>query len=188
MNNMSDRLKGTLEQIEGNKSGLNDIVADFADEDIIGQRGGEVIPFEMKQVATSVPEVDENNDIRDDYVTSRNLTHTLIEMAGSAIQGALDVAISTQHPKAYTVFNELATTMRGLSKDLLDMQKIYKEISAEKQAKKEAADQAAKNTGGGNTTINNNFSNMSLADILKMAQAEKEKTVIDDGITDVEVK
>lgn len=185
MNSMSDRLKGTLEQIDGPKAALNEIVADFADEDIIGKRGGEVVPFEMKQVATSVPVVDENNDIRDDYVTSRNLTHTLIEMAGEAIQGALTVAIETQHPKAYTVFNELATTMRGLSKDLLDMQKIYKEISAEKEAKAAAAKAAS---GGGNTTtINNNFSNLSLSDVLKMAAAEEEKKVIDIDVTDVEV-
>lgn len=188
MNNMSDRLKGTLEQIDNSKAGLNDISTDFADEDVIGQRGGEVIPFEMKQVPTSVPVVEECSDIRDDYVTARNITHTLIEMGGSAIQGALDVAIQTQHPKAYTVFNELATTMRGLSKDLLEMQKIYKEISAEKEAKKEAARVAAnQNSGGGNTTINNNFANMSLADVLKMAQAAKEKTIVDDGISDVEV-
>lgn len=178
---MSDRLKGTLEQISNANASVNDIEVDFNESDIIPKQGGELIPFEIKEVATTVPE--DNTDIRDDYITSRNLTHTLIDMAGSAIQGALEVAIQTQHPKAFSVFNELATTMRGLSKDLLDMQKIYKEISAEKAARKEASDRSKAPASG--ATTNFNFTNLSLADVLRMAKEEDMKTI---DAEDVEVK
>lgn len=181
MNNMSDRLKGTLEQISAPNATLNDINVDFKDDDIIPSRGGELIPFEMKEVATSVPEVEDNTDIRDDYVTARNLTHTLIEMSGSAIQGALVVAIQTQHPKAFSVFNELATTMRGLSKDLLEMQKIYKEISADKAAKKEASERAK--SAGTPGVVQNTFVNLSLADVLRMAKEEEMKTIVPEAET-----
>lgn len=170
---MSERLKETLGILEGQGVEVRQVPAYEHTEDgeIVGPRGGAVIPFEPKDVATSVPEVEGGSDIRDDYVTSRNITHTLIDMAGQALEGALSVAIETQHPKAYTVFNELATTMRGLSKDLLEMQKIYKEITAERAAAKAAAE-AAK--GGG--TVNNSVNittNASLAEVMKMMKEGK---------------
>jgi hypothetical protein len=84
-------------------------------------------------------------------------------MAGSALEGALSVAVETQHPKAYTVFNELATTMRGLSKDLLEMQKIYQQIVEDEKKKREAT--APK------TVTQNNITNIttsaSLSEVLK---------------------
>lgn len=174
--NMSDRLKDTLGLLADTGFPVKSVDSDF-DSEIVGSKGAEVIPFVMKEVKTNVPE-SENSDIREDYITSRNLTHTLIEMAGSAIEGALSVAIETQHPKAFSVFNELATTMRGLSQDLLNMQKIYKEISAEKAAKQEAdAAAAAANMakGSGKVTQNFHFENMSLSDVLKMVKDQESK-------------
>lgn len=161
-NTMSERLKETLGMLESRGVEIKN-VASHEDEEFVGSRGGEIIPFQPKQVPSTVPS-DEASDIRDDYITSRNITHTLIDMAGSALEGALNVAVETQHPKAYTVFNELATTMRGLSKDLLEMQKIYKEINAEKIARQEALKK-------GNVTQNNvnivQTTHASLADVLK---------------------
>lgn len=164
MSTMSDRLKETLGMLESKGVEIKQVPTfDDSDAEVVGARGGALIPFEPKNIPTSIPET-ENSDIREDYITSRNITHTLIDMAGSALEGALSVAIETQHPKAYTVFNELATTMRGLSKDLLEMQKIYKEISAEKAARKAAEEKAANVT---NNSLNIT-TNASLADVLKM--------------------
>lgn len=166
MSTMSDRLKETLGMLESRGIEVKDVPS-YDDGDIVAAHNGggvALVPFVPKEVATSIPET-ENSDIRDDYITSRNITHTLIDMAGSALEGALNVAIETQHPKAYTVFNELATTMRGLSKDLLEMQKIYKEISEEKRAK------AAAEKKANAPTVNNSLNittNASLADVLKM--------------------
>lgn len=169
MSGMSERLKETLGMLEHSVDADGRPYATTEDGEIVAPRGGAVIPFVPKEVATSIPET-ENSDIRDDYITSRNLTHTLIDMAGQALEGALSVAVETQHPKAYSVFNELATTMRGLSKDLLEMQKIYKEITAEKAAKK-AAEEAAK---GGTTNNNVNITtNASLAEVMKMMKEGK---------------
>jgi hypothetical protein len=161
---MSDRLKSTLGMLESQGIEVKSVPMydDNNDEaSYSGSRGGEVVPFVPKQVATNIPE-SENSDIREDYITSRNITHTLIDMAGGALEGALSVALETQHPKAFSVFNELATTMRGLSKDLIEMQKIYKEITAEKAAKLEAAKVLTQN----NTTVNLT-TNTSLAEVLR---------------------
>lgn len=165
MSTMSDRLKETLGMLESKGIEVKNVPSYEDDSDIVAAHNGgshALVPFVPKEVTTSIPET-ENSDIRDDYITSRNITHTLIDMAGSALEGALNVAVETQHPKAYTVFNELVTTMRGLSKDLLEMQKIYKEISAEKAAKAEAAKKASVTNN-----LNITTHNASLADVLKM--------------------
>lgn len=171
---MSERLKETLGMLERQGAEVEQPKSFDTTEDgeIVGTRGGAIIPFVPKQVATSIPEADGGSDIRDDYVTSRNLTHTLIDMAGQALEGALSVAIETQHPKAYTIFNELATTMRGLSKDLLEMQKIYKDITAEKAARQAAAEEAAKGKTVNNNSVNIT-TNASLAEVLKMVKEGK---------------
>lgn len=178
---MSERLKETLGMLESHGVEIKEAPSyDESEEEIVGARGGAVIPFVPKNVPTTIPET-ENSDIRDDYITSRNITHTLIDMAGQALEGALSVAIETQHPKAYGVFNELATTMRGLSKDLLEMQKIYKEITAEKAARQAAAEKAQ------NVTQNNlNITtNASLSDVLKMIRDAENKPVNGGDIIDV---
>lgn len=183
---MSERLKDTLGMLDRHGVEIKDVPSSYRPmdgEDIVAPRGsGAIIPFVPKQVATSVPEI-ESSDIRDDYITSRNITHTLIDMAGQALEGSLSVAIETQHPKAFSIFNELATTMRGLSKDLLEMQKIYKDITAEKLARQAAEDASSK-------TVNNNSvnitTNASLAEVLKMMKEGKIPMPAVDNVIDVE--
>lgn len=189
MTTMSERLKDTLGMLESKGIEVKNVPSDFEsdEEDFVGaHKGGAIIPFKPKEVATSVPET-ANSDIRDDYVTSRNITHTLIEMAGTALEGALSVAVETQHPKAYTVFNELATTMRGLSKDLLEMQKIYQQIVEEEKARKAAAAPKSSITQNNNVTIT---TSASLSEVLKMMKDSPspqtgELKADDDGVIDV---
>lgn len=186
MTTMSDRLKDTLGLLESNGIEVKNTPSHFEDDEgFVGghpSSGGAVIPFKPKEVATSVPET-ANSDIRDDYVTSRNITHTLIEMAGSALEGALSVAVETQHPKAYTVFNELANTMRGLSKDLLEMQKIYQQIVEDEKRKKEAS--APKSVTQNNIT--NITTSASLSEVLKMMNNPDKENVAgpDEEVIDV---
>ena len=170
MSVMSDKLKETLGIIESSSTELAAIprsYEEFTDEDgeIHQPQTMSVAVFTPKEVPTNVVKVEDGkSDIQDDYVTSRNITHTLIEMAGTALVGALEVATESQHPKAYTVFNELANTMRLLSKDLLEMQEIYKNITKEKEAKAQIVHATQ------NNTIVAPAATASLADILKALQ------------------
>lgn len=175
---MSDELKRTLglitvteEQVSTNKD-----VTPFT------QKPLEVTPFVPKNVSTSVPE--SNTDLRQDYIASRNITHTLIDYAGSALQGALVVAVESQHPKAFEVFNQLATTMRGLSKDLLEMQKTYQNILEMTEAKNKPT--APQTITQNNITITpnepevKNTTNTSMAEVVRMmknmADSAKQKS------------
>jgi hypothetical protein len=176
-NTMSKRLSDTLGMLESRGIDIIEAPQYGNESETVSSQGGAVIPFVPKNVPSTLLEADVS-DIRDDYITSRNLTHTLIDMAGKALEGSLSVAVETQHPKAFTVFNELANTMRLLSKDLLEMQKIYKEITADKAAKLEAAEKAQNIT---QNNINVTTHNLSLSDALKMIKAESEKADIEDA-------
>lgn len=183
MSVMSDKLKETLgimdKQFDPLPANSYEDAFEAVPDDQMVVMSREVAPFVAKNVPTTIPE-SENSDLREDYITSRNITHTLIDMTGKALTGALDVATESQHPKAFSVFNELASTMRLLAKDLIEMQAIYKEISAEKaQAKVIHATQ-------NNVTINPSQPtvNVSLADVLKMLE-DGEQAVIDAQTVDV---
>lgn len=69
-----------------------------------------------------------DNDLAQDYIYARNLTHTLLQLVGNQLAGAAKVAEETEHPRAFGVFNELASTMRNVIQDLLGLQKVFKEV------------------------------------------------------------
>lgn len=143
-------------------------------------KSNEIMPFVPRSIPTTIPLSVAESDLRDDYVTSRNITHSLIDYAGNALQGALTVAIETQHPKAFEVFDKLANTMRGLSRDLIDMQKVYQSIVDAANGK------IAQNITQNNITINPDGSGMlpgegattntSMSDIVKMIKKMADKT------------
>lgn len=85
--------------------------------------------LEVPDRKTSV-DVASEDDLITDYCFARNLTYALIDLMGGALAGAIAVAKDSEHPRAYGVANELAATMRDLTKDLLGMQKVFKEIVA----------------------------------------------------------
>ena len=135
----------------------------------------DIASFTPRHVATTIP-VTQNSDLRDDYITSRNITHALIDYAGNALQGALVVALESQHPKAFEMFDKLANTMRGLSKDLIDMQKIYQTIVDANNGK------IAQNITQNNITINPetdplSTTNTSMSDIIKIIKKLSDKSI-----------
>ena len=137
-------------------------------------RSMEITEFVPKKVESSVSTL-EKTDLGDDYITSRNITHALIDYAGSALQGALQVSIESQHPKAFEMFDRLANTMRGLSKDLIDMQKVYQSIVDANNGKVAAANitqnNVTINTDGASTT------NTSMSEVVKMIKKMADKGI-----------
>lgn len=131
-------------------------------------------PFKKLEVVSDVPEI-ENSDLKDDYIEARNITYTLVEMTGRVLQGSMDVALESQHPKAYDSFNALANTMRGIAKDLIEHQKIYKDIIRD-SAK---ANKAVYNITQNNTNIEKQtkVESTSLTDILKALDEQDDKVV-----------
>lgn len=118
MTRMSDELKTALGILNQNPA------ADEMEDD------SEPLPpakLEVKVVESSVPDL-ALSDAKVDYVMARNLTYTLLDKVGDALAGALQVAQQSEHPRAYECVNQLATTMRGLTQDLIGFQKTFKEV------------------------------------------------------------
>lgn len=136
------------------------------DDELLSENSNEgmpVVKLEIKDMESEISK-DTGSDTVKDYHHARNLTYTLLEMTGDALAGSLEVAKQSEHPRAYGVFNELAITMRGLTQDLLALQKSYKEVTKDRPDLQPAAA----------TTINAQINNFgattpgSTTDIIKM--------------------
>jgi hypothetical protein len=73
-------------------------------------------------------EVDPNADIDDDFAKVRNNLHQIIHKGNDALEEALMVAKTSEHPRAFEVVGQLIKTMVDANKDLLDIQKKLKEL------------------------------------------------------------
>jgi hypothetical protein len=91
-------------------------------------------PVESKPV--NIPD-----DPRKDYEYTRANLYNLIEKGQEAINGILEVAQSSDHPRAYEVAGQLIKSVGDVSDKLLDLQKKMKDLDAP--------------TKGGPTTVNN---------------------------------
>ena len=73
-------------------------------------------------------EVNEHADIDDDFATARNNLHQIIHKGNDALEEALLVAKSSEHPRAFEVVGGLIKTLVDANKDLLDIQKKLKDL------------------------------------------------------------
>lgn len=67
-------------------------------------------------------------DITKDYDYTRGQLYDLIEKGQEAIQGALDVAQNTDHPRAYEVAIQGIKNVADITDKLIDLQKKMKDI------------------------------------------------------------
>jgi len=126
------------------------------------------------------PELSKNSDLAQDYIYARNLNHTLLQLVGDQLAGAATMAAETEHPRAYGVFNELAGTMRELIKDMLDLQKVFKDVKRDDKVLDVPAAPAA---GIG---TQNNFFNGSTADVVRLMEQHQLPAILDIGEAEVD--
>ena len=94
------------------------------------------------------------DDPRKDYEYTRANLYNLIEKGQEAINGILEVAQSSDHPRAYEVAGQLIKSVGDVSDKLLDLQKKMKDLDAP--------------TKGGPTTVNNALFVGSTAELSKL--------------------
>jgi hypothetical protein len=80
------------------------------------------------------PNVNSNNQIEDDYEYARGNLIAVIEKGNEALNGILDVAGMSQHPRAYEVAANLVKTMSDASKDLMELAKRKKDLDKPTEA------------------------------------------------------
>ena len=92
---------------------------------------GDIVPTESTEVGISKPERHERNDIEKDYEYTRGNLYSIIEKGQEAINGILDVAQNSDHPRAYEVAGNLIKNVADITDKLVDLQGKMKDINQE---------------------------------------------------------
>jgi len=124
----------------------------------------DLAPAEKVEVVQSAVEQPISEaDIQKDYEHARAHLYSLIEKGQEAVSGILDVATSSDHPRAYEVAGQLIKHVADVTDKLADLQKKMKDIKSE--GKKSFP-----------TTVNNTMFIGTTADLQKMIKdAAKDK-------------
>lgn len=112
----------------------------------------EILPAEKKAPAV----------VTTDFEYARGNMLNILEKGNEALDGILDVAQQSQHPRAFEVVAGLIKTLADTNKDLLELQKRQKDII--KQDEEES----------GPKTINNNLFVGSTAELQKLIKQQNE--------------
>jgi len=77
-----------------------------------------------------------HDDPTKDYEYSRTQFYNLIEKGQEAVEGILDVASDSQHPRAYEVAGQLIKHIADTTDKLVDLQKKMKDLDEDKSVNK----------------------------------------------------
>ena len=121
-------------------------------------------PSELQKHVESVKPTlkkSDTQDVKQDYEVSRAQLHNLVMKGQEAVDGILDVARSSDHPRAYEVAGQLIKNVGDVADKLIDLQKKMKELDAD-------------DTKAGPSTVNNTMFVGSTADLQKMLKQQKD--------------
>jgi len=100
----------------------------------------------------AMPEIQEPSQIDDDYELARANLRKIIESGGNALEDLIQLADTSQHPRAYEVIGSLIKSLSDANKDLLELSKRKRDLTGET----------------GTKTINNNLFVGSTTELQKM--------------------
>ena len=103
----------------------------------------------------------DDEDVKSDYEVSRAALHSLVMKGQQAVDGILDVAEASDHPRAYEVAGQLIKNVADTADKLIDLQKKMKDLD----------DEGKKNMPA---TVNNTMFIGSTAELQKMLKKQKE--------------
>ena len=120
-------------------------------------------PAEIQKVESAKPSLkkSETEDVKKDYDVSRAQLHSLLMKGQEAVDGILDVARASDHPRAYEVAGQLIKNVADTADKLIDLQKKMKELDADEKK-------------SGPSTVNNTMFVGSTAELQKMLKQQKE--------------
>ena len=74
-------------------------------------------------------------NLENDYKYARENLYNVIERGTDALNGIVDLAQQSQHPRSFEVVADLVRTLAGANKDLLAIQKQVKDLQPENAPK-----------------------------------------------------
>tara|TARA_B100000131_G_scaffold256908_1_gene251746 strand:- start:36 stop:455 length:420 start_codon:yes stop_codon:yes gene_type:complete len=81
----------------------------------------------------SIIKKSETPDVQQDYEISRAQLHNLVMKGQEAVDGILDVARASDHPRAYEVAGQLIKSVGDVADKLIDLQGKMKELDKEER-------------------------------------------------------
>jgi len=94
-------------------------------DELLGIKG------EIVEVEKNLPTIQHNNKSQEqtsDYKYSREVFYGLVERGQDAIEGILDIARESEHPRVYEVAGQLIKTVSETTEKLIDLQAKMKEL------------------------------------------------------------
>ena len=113
---------------------------------------GDIVPLEKS--GTIIPKETNKTELDSDYEYTRTQLYSLIEKGQDAIDGILEIAQASEHPRTYEVAGQLIKNVADITDKLLDLQKKMKDINQEVKS--------------GPTTVNNALFIGSTAELQKL--------------------
>ena len=89
-----------------------------------------------KSEISSLEKISTSEDMERDYSYSRSQLYSLIEKGQEAVNGILDVAASSDHPRAYEVAGQLIKNVADVTDKLADLHKKMKDLNDDYQGPK----------------------------------------------------
>ena len=91
------------------------------------------IQGEIIEVEKNLPTISKNNytkqeEQQSDYKYSREVFYGLVERGQDAIEGILDIARESEHPRVYEVAGQLIKTVGETTEKLIDLQAKVKQL------------------------------------------------------------
>ena len=117
---------------------------------------------EATPVVDSKPKKDVTDDLEKDYTYARSQLYNIIEKMQESLDGAMEVAAQSEHPRAFEVVFNGARHAADTVEKLTDLQKKMKDITKE-QPKAQAA----------GPSVQNNMFVGSTAELMKMLKENK---------------
>jgi len=94
----------------------------------------ELLPPKNEETSLEAIERHEHQD--QDYEYVRNNLQDIIETGSTALQGIVELAEGSDHPRAYEVVGQIMRQLAETNKDLIELQKDMKKIKDEESVKK----------------------------------------------------
>lgn len=131
----------------------------------------DIEPVKQNEVITSsgeviIPETNNQDEKIDyDYEKSRNNLHALLQNGQDALMHALEVAKSSEHPRAFEVVGNLMKQLADINEQLLKLHEKKQKLDAPKEVKQDGQAQQVTNNNaifvGSTSELSKLISNMS---------------------------
>jgi len=110
-----------------------------------------IVPISKSDI--DLKKIEETNDPQKDYEYSRGQLYSLISKGQEAVDGILEIAQESGHPRAFEVAGQLIKSVADTTDKLIDLQKKMKDLEAPQK---------------GPTTVNNSLFVGSTAELSKL--------------------